>query len=1562
MEKKKINKKSFKKPIAGIFLVCFLLSLFSFPPFSQAASQIDISAYVVSKDDAPLSGQYSIRFALYTQNRTNSSEGETTGKVWEETQRITIKDGMIKATLGSQTSFPSNLNLTQNQYFLGIKIGENSEMVPRKKISASPFSISAISASSLNGAVAGTEAGDIPLIGTGGKIDIGLLPTGEEDNQLVLGNDPRLSDTASLSVSGSPKYLTVSGETITLKKVTLGTDTSGSLALTQGGTGLSSYTAGDMLYYSSGGALSKITIGENGQLLTIQNGAPIWLDASTGTSYTASGSLLQLVGSAFSVKTGTLTDTRICTYSTLDGLVCDTEPSGVAYSAGNDLDLTGATFNLESQLDYVTTISRDSSDLTLQTTTSGNIIFSPFGNVGVGTTSPGTKLHVSGVITATGGTSTNWNTAYSWGSHAGLYDTTGTAATAVSTHESSYNHLNYNTAYSWGNHGAAGYLTSYAETDPIFSAWDKSTGISITESQISDLQSYLTAETDPVFSASDAFGIDSTDITNWDNKVSSQWGTFGSNISYSSGNVGIGTTSPGYKLDVQGGYVNASSGLCIGGSCIDSWSAGGVGQTYLAGSGLTLNTDTFKLGGTISENTNLNLYSSANYDLRFYNSNSGSEMLFLDSSAGYVGIGTTAPGTNLEINGQIKITGGTPGLNKVLTSDANGLATWETSGASGADTALSNLAAVAINTSLLPATDDTIDLGDDTHRFRDLYLGPATLHIGSGTTDEYTLSYDTDNNRLGFNVNGSGNEEIVFNSSGYVGIGTTNPTYKLDVQGAGAAGQINAAAGLCINGDCKTSWADSGIGSDLWTQSGSDISYIAGNVGIGTASPANLLEISGGSNQFKVTNSTSGYYAYLNKQSTALTLSNRVLQRGDLDVWTARQTNKSWRGVAMSATGQEQTVVNYDGDGLIYTSHNYGVDWEGQSNGAHNWRSVAMSQNGDIQSVVGGWASQIYVSTNYGASWTGYGPVGITDWTDISMSQSGAIQTATPYSGQIYLSTDSGQTWAPKGSTKSWLAVAVSSDGQYQTAVERNGKIHVSANSGETWTAYDSLADKWWSEVAVSSNGHYQTAVENNGRIYVSTDYGVSWSACTDTIVNSDRYWTSIAMSADGQKQTALENNGSIYTSDDYGAHWATHESSRAWYSVAMSSDGSRRTASVSGGQIYTIVAEDTPVDVAIIASDTSSLASEAGIVTFGYGDGRTILDGSSLRFNIGGVEALQIANTGYVGIGTTSPDTTLKVVGSICASATDTACYGTAAGSIYAANFIVDGTTHLPDYVFEEDYPLLTIAELENYIAQNKHLPNVPSADEVIRNGLNLSQMVPILLEKTEENTLYIIDSYNQIQKQQTQIAGITDNQNKIVSQLTNQLADQTLSVNEKITLIGANLDELSTEQLETIRDQIAGHETRIVNLEAQMTDLKSKMYIERYDELWNFYLLFKPESLKDLVYAKNGNVTLLDGKITAKDIEALGTVKAKSIETDELELKEGKTAGKGVINSGETEEIILTPFASKAAKISITPSGDTFDKVLFYDELEEGKSFKVKIKEATAEGDINFDWFIIK
>lgn len=73
----------------------------------------------------------------------------------------------------------------------------------------------------------------------------------------------------------------------------------------------------------------------------------------------------------------------------------------------------------------------------------------------------------------------------------------------------------------------------------------------------------------------------------------------------------------------------------------------------------------------------------------------------------------------------------------------------------GANTALSNLAATAVNTNILPGVDDTISLGDNTHRWSDAWLGAGSLHMGTATGDELLMSYDTSTNNAEFTVAGT---------------------------------------------------------------------------------------------------------------------------------------------------------------------------------------------------------------------------------------------------------------------------------------------------------------------------------------------------------------------------------------------------------------------------------------------------------------------------------------------------------------------------------------------------------------------------------------------------------------------------------------------------------------------------------------------------------------------------------------------------------------------------------------------------------------------------------------
>jgi hypothetical protein len=67
-------------------------------------------------------------------------------------------------------------------------------------------------------------------------------------------------------------------------------------------------------------------------------------------------------------------------------------------------------------------------------------------------------------------------------------------------------------------------------------------------------------------------------------------------------------------------------------------------------------------------------------------------------------------------------------------------------------------------------------------------------------------------------------------------------------------------------------------------------------------------------------------------------------------------------------------------------------------------------------------------------------------------------------------------------------------------------------------------------------------------------------------------------------------------------------------------------------------------------------------------------------------------------------------------------------------------------DRVFEENYYLMPLKEVEKFIAKNNHLPNVPSATEVVKNGVAMDEMVSKLLEKVEELTLYTIQQQREI------------------------------------------------------------------------------------------------------------------------------------------------------------------------------------------------------------------------
>ncbi len=101
--------------------------------------------------------------------------------------------------------------------------------------------------------------------------------------------------------------------------------------------------------------------------------------------------------------------------------------------------------------------------------------------------------------------------------------------------------------------------------------------------------------------------------------------------------------------------------------------------------------------------------------------------------------------------------------------------------------------------------------------------------------------------------------------------------------------------------------------------------------------------------------------------------------------------------------------------------------------------------------------------------------------------------------------------------------------------------------------------------------------------------------------------------------------------------------------------------------------------------------------------------------------ERMRISSSGLVGIGTSTPAYKLDVVGTIRANEIKVDMNGA-------------------DFVFEEDYHLMPLTELEKFVKDQKHLPEIAPAGEMTENGTGLGDLNTKLLQKIEELTLYMI------------------------------------------------------------------------------------------------------------------------------------------------------------------------------------------------------------------------------
>lgn len=276
---------------------------------------------------------------------------------------------------------------------------------------------------------------------------------------------------------------------------------------------------------------------------------------------------------------------------------------------------------------------------------------------------------------------------------------------------------------------------------------------------------------------------------------SSLWQQNGSKIYYNTGSVGIGTDNPMTGLHINSGGVfsgllltNDASGttfydgLLIG----HQYQADYVGNRYA----IVQNQENSRLGfGTNGRSTDINI-----------------------SPDGNVGIGTGLPDAKLHVAGQIRITGGNPGDGKVLTSDANGLGTWQTPGGGGGTPGGSS--------------------------------GHVQFNNAGAFGGDANFFWDNTNKKLG--------------------LGTSSPNYQFTINGGANFTEIQMINNT--TGALGTDGLRLGIGTGipnawLWSHENAELYFGTnnirrmtikgdGNVGIGTATPGGLLEL--------YTNSTMG--------------------------------------------------------------------------------------------------------------------------------------------------------------------------------------------------------------------------------------------------------------------------------------------------------------------------------------------------------------------------------------------------------------------------------------------------------------------------------------------------------------------------------------------------------------------------------------------------------------------------------------------------------------------------------------------------------------------------------
>lgn len=805
--------------------------------WGQIPQTISYQGVLTDADDTPLDGHFMFTFRLYEQAEGSSA-------IWEENQQVEVVNGLFNVILGSVNPLTGTF---KNPCWLGITVNEDSELTPRTELTASPYSL--IARTIADSAVTGASIADGHLVRSINSI----------------------ADEVTLS-AGDHISITEDGNTITISS-TGGEDAGNTL---------------DQAYDEGGPGAGRTIVADAGSV-TIEGEDGLTVAGKVGVGTTTPAEKLDVAGNAKISGSLEIGDQQEIRNSSGDQKIklLNLQPGIEIISESN------VSINIDTDSDE----DDDIFQVTYGTDKIPGLLMSHAGDVGIGTTSPDSKLDVAGTAQMLGfKLPTGANDGYILTS-----DVTGLGT---------WQPLTFTLALPFTG-------TASSDVDLFTVSQNGSARAGLFQIvNPNNNSSALTAGTDGLGPAFTASHNGSGDIA-----VFQSNGYARVTISHA-GKVGIGTETPLSLLDVAGAiHQSATAPTTI---LFHHTNESGTPDK----DGFRLRYDQDFFGDTddalIVEKTDGN-QPDPDGGMAFVNTGSDGvvETAMVIKGDGNIGIGTENPSTLLDVAGTVAMTGfeltADPAEGYVLTADGSGVGTWQPLGNglslpfSATVSSPSDLFAIfqegtgraalfeitnadnsnpalhantkGIGNALLANHEGpsgnivefkshgdrkfsvdkegnlwltgSLDIADGEKLFNNsnnqlIRLNNDQKGIEIESKTNLSLHMDTDS--VGedvFQVTHGDDKTVglLMDKDGLVGIGTTSPTTALDINGqirirGGAPGRGKV---LVSDAQGKGFWKDVPVFSDGdWTISGDDMfSAVTGNVGIGTRVPAEKLEVAG---------------------------------------------------------------------------------------------------------------------------------------------------------------------------------------------------------------------------------------------------------------------------------------------------------------------------------------------------------------------------------------------------------------------------------------------------------------------------------------------------------------------------------------------------------------------------------------------------------------------------------------------------------------------------------------------------------------------------------------------